>query len=280
MRKKTDASICLLNKIIHQDLKLQTRKKTKVHKLGEKHKKNRKTTCRKLYENHLAGDRWEYAVTLDEALVYLQNANGKREICYVKNGESVPESWIFEKRESFDESFMVVGVISGRGTIPLFKVPSNVKINAQYYIDYVLKPLFNEHLPRLYPKDMNKVFFHHDKATSHTANLTLGYLDEMRTKYGITYIEKENIPVKTPDASPLDFYGFGYLKQELLKRKARTLDGVWKLSQEVWGQVTLRSIKEVFASWKRRLRMVSQMDGEHIENIKDIHNKLNNLKLN
>ena len=138
MRKKTGASICLLNKIIHQDLKLQTRKKTKVHKLGGKHKKNRKTTCRKLYENHLAGDRWEYAVTLDEALVYIQNANGKREICYVKNGESVPESWIFEKRESFDESFMVVGVISGRGTIPLFKVPSNVKINAQYYIDYVL----------------------------------------------------------------------------------------------------------------------------------------------
>ena len=76
-----------------------------------------------------------------EALVYLHNSNGKREICYIKNGEDVPESWIFEKNESFEQSFMVVGVITGKGTVPLFKVPSNVKINAQYYIEFVLKPI-------------------------------------------------------------------------------------------------------------------------------------------
>ena len=194
--------------------------------LNEKQKKNRKTTCRKLYENHLAGERSKFAVTLDEALVYLHNSNGKREICYIKGGESVPESWVFEKNESFDESFMVVGIITGRGTVPLFRVPSNVKINAQYYIDFVLKPLFNVHLPRLYPNEMNKVFFHHDQASSHTANLTIGYLEEMKSKFGITYLEKEDIPVKAPDASPMDFFGFGYLKQKLQKRRSQTLQGV------------------------------------------------------
>ena len=280
IHKSTGLTHPIINKIIHHDLKLQTRKKSKVHRLRDEHKKNRKTTCRKLYEKHLAGDRSQYAVTLDEALVYLHNANGKRQICYIKNGETIPESWVFEKTESFDESFMVVGVITGKGTLPLFRVPSSVKINARYYIEHVLKPLFNDHLPRLYPKEMDKVFFHHDKASSHTANLTLGYLEEMKAKYGIRYMEKEDIPVKAPDASPMDFYGFGYLKQELLKRRAKTLDGVWKLSQEVWSQVTLDKIQKVFASWKRRLRMVTKKDGEHIENIKDIHNKLINLKLN
>ena len=93
------------------------------------------------------------------SLVYLNNSNGKREICYIKNGETVPESWIFEKAESFDEGFMVVGIITGRGTLPLIRVPSKVKINAQFYIDYVLQPLFEIHLPRLYPNEMNKVFF-------------------------------------------------------------------------------------------------------------------------
>jgi len=274
IKNKKDIGLDTICKIIHIDLKLENRKKTKVHRLTQEHKKNRKTTCRKLYENHLAGDKTQYAVTLDEALVYLHNSNGKREICYIKNGESIPESWIFEKAESFDESFMVVGIITGKGTLPLIRVPSKVKINAQYYIDFVLQPLFEIHLPRLYGKNMKKVFFHHDKASSHTANLTIGYLEEMKTKYGITYLEKEDIPVKAPDASPMDFYGFGYLKQELLKRRATTLDGVWKIAQGVWSDIKLDTIKKVFASWKRRLRMVSAMDGAHIENIKGIHKKL------
>ena len=274
IKKKKDIGLDTICKIIHKDLKLETRKKTKVHRLNEEHKKNRKTTCRKLYEYHLAGERSQYAVTLDEALVYLHNSSGKREICYIKNGEDVPESWIFEKNESFEQSFMVVGVITGKGTVPLFKVPSNVKINAHYYVEYVLKPILTIHLPRLYGKDMDKVFFHHDKASSHTANLTIAFLEEMKSKFGISYLEKEDIPVKAPDASPLDFYGFGYLKQELLKRRARTLDGVWKLSQEIWSKITVPKIEKVFASWKRRLRMVTKKDGEHIEQTKAIHQKL------
>ena len=96
-------------------MKLKTKIKTKVHKLTAEHKKNRKTNCRKLYENHLAGQRSEYAVTLDEALVYLEDSNLERRICYVKQGDPVPESWILEKDESFKNGFMIVGVITGRG---------------------------------------------------------------------------------------------------------------------------------------------------------------------
>ena len=121
---------------------------------------------------------------------------------------------------------MVIGVITGRGILPLYRVPSNVKICAQYYVNYVLKPLFEEHLPRLYGEDMKKVFFHHDKATSHTADLTTKYLEKAKRETGISYIEKHDIPVKSPDASPLDFFGFGYLKQELSKRRATTLNGI------------------------------------------------------
>ena len=77
---------------------------------------------------------------------------------------------------------MVVGIITGRDTVPLFRVPSSVKINAQYYVDYVLKLLFTVHLPRLYPNEMDKVYFHHYKASSHTANLTTEYLVKMKAE--------------------------------------------------------------------------------------------------
>jgi hypothetical protein len=82
---------------------LDKRKKVKDHTLDASQKQYRKTNCRKLYEKHLAGNMSEYAVTLDEALVYIyiDDSNGKRQICYVKHGEKVPERWVFEKKESF-----------------------------------------------------------------------------------------------------------------------------------------------------------------------------------
>ena len=85
----------------------------------------------------------------------------------------MPESWIFEKDESFKKCFIFVGILTGKGTIPLIRLPSEVKINAQFYVDYVLKPLFTEHLPKLYRNEMDKVFFHHDKASSHTSHVKL-----------------------------------------------------------------------------------------------------------
>ena len=142
-------------------------------------------TVRPTVESHIEGDRSEYVVTLNEDLVYDNDANGQTQICYITRGESVPEHWEFEKGESFAKSFMVVGIITDRGTVPLFRVPSNVKINAQYCVDYVLKPLFTVHLPRLYPNEMDKVYFHYDKASSHTVNLTTEYLgqDEIGIRY-------------------------------------------------------------------------------------------------
>ena len=92
IKKETSLSLQTINEIIHQDLNLKTRKKVKVHRLRPEPKINRKANCRKLYEKRLAGDRSEFAVTLDEALIYLDDSNGQSKICYIKRGEQVPES--------------------------------------------------------------------------------------------------------------------------------------------------------------------------------------------
>jgi hypothetical protein len=52
---------------------------------------------------------------------------------------------------------------------------------------------------------MDKVFFHHDKAISHTAEKTNEYLEQVKRELGMSYIEKEKIPIKCSDESPHDF---------------------------------------------------------------------------
>ncbi|UYV73818.1 K02A2.6-like [Cordylochernes scorpioides] len=217
-------SLKTINSIIHKDLELDTRRKGKVHKLTPFHMKNRATNARKLYEEHLAGSRSEYTATLDEAWM-------SRIIGFTKCSETFPKG------------FMVVGVMTGRGVLPLIKVPSKVKVNSEFYIECVLKPVI-EQLKDLYPGEMDKVFLHHDKASSHTSNKTQQFLQEMKDTLGLNFIRNSDIPVKSPDASPLDFYGFGMLKQRLFNRRPKTEAGLWKAAQEEWSNVSLSKVKE------------------------------------
>ena len=192
-------------RIIHEDLKLKTRRKTKVHSLNDRHKQIRKTNCRKLYEDHLAADKWKYVVSLDETWVYLNNCDRQTKICYVKPGEKDYEKWLCRCAESFPKGFMLVGIITGKGTLPLIKVPSNVKIDAEYYVNFVLKPIIEKLIPSLYGDETNKVWIHHDAATSHTSKKTQEYLQEASRKFGINFIKNSEIPIKAPDASIVDF---------------------------------------------------------------------------
>ena len=273
MAKKLMVSQRTINKIIHEDLAMVTRRKSKVHKLTEKHMKNRKTNCRKLYENHLAGERSEFVVTLDEAFMYLSYCNGKSKICYVKRGEKTPEDWIYECEKSFPNGFMVVAALCGRGTLPLLRVPNNTKVNSQYYINFVLKPILEEYIPQKYSGELKKVFLHHDKCTSHTSKLTQQYLESVKARLGINFIENKDIPIKSPDASPMDFYGFGHLKQSLLKRHPKTKDGLWKVLNNEWSKVSPQLVTKVFNNWKLRCRLIVKNQGKHIEQTRTIHRR-------
>ena len=48
---------------------------------------NCNTNCWKLYENNLAGEKWVYAVTLDEALIYLDTSMTKLEFVTSKRSQ-------------------------------------------------------------------------------------------------------------------------------------------------------------------------------------------------
>ena len=267
MARKFRVSQDTIRKIINEDLRKKVKKKPLVHTLKATHKANRRTNCRKLYEGHLAGQKSEYVVSLDEAWFYLQDCGLERRIYYKTAGEVDPE-FVTQRKEKFGEKFMVVGAITGRGTVPLITVPGNVKINANYYINDVLKPLLEGSVAKLYPNETHKVFVHHDKASSHTSRKTALYAADLKRRLGMTIINNDQIPVKSPDCSPMDFFGFGVLKQRLHMRRATTIQGVRKVLDDEWSKITPETVRKVFDCWKPRCRLISRTHGEHVEKTK------------
>ena len=73
-------------------------------------------------------------------LSFMYEINRQNRIRYISRWETIPDDWVVSEGESFSKSFMVVGIISKRGTVPLLRVQARVKINAEYYVNYVLKP--------------------------------------------------------------------------------------------------------------------------------------------
>lgn len=261
---------------VHRAIKIlgkKKRRKIRVHQLTEKHKKNRRRTCKNFYVNYLTNKKSEYLVSLDEALFSLQDTNGQRKVYYTTNDEKNSRRLAIPHAENFCKKFMVVGALSGRGTLPLIKVPQKVKVTAKYYIDFVLKPLLEIHVPKLYGKDTKKVIVHHDAASSHTARLTQDYAKDLKARLGITIIQNREIPIKSPDVSPMDFFGFGYLKRKIFLRRPRTFLGVWKVLQDEWCKVDVALVKSVYNSWNRRCRLVVREKGSHIEHVRDLHSK-------
>lgn len=74
------------------------------------------------------------------------------------------------------DKFMVVGALTGlplhRGVLRLHRAPKSIKINVEYYIENVFKPLLEVESPKLYGTDVDKVVVHQDQTPSHIVNKT------------------------------------------------------------------------------------------------------------
>ncbi|GFX89214.1 uncharacterized protein TNCV_1339131 [Trichonephila clavipes] len=89
-----------------------------------------------------------------------------------------------------------------------------------------LKPIFEEEIPATYEKDNDKVEFHMDKACSNTSKSTATYLAKKESETGIKCIPFDEIRVKSPNTSLMDFCVLSLLKQDLRKQYPETLNNL------------------------------------------------------
>jgi hypothetical protein len=90
------------------------------------------------------------------------------------------------------------------GNLNIHRVAKNAKINAIYYQQNKLDPIYRKKILALYGADVSKVWVHQDKASSHMARSTLEYMAKMESETGIHAIPYSDIPVTSPDASYME----------------------------------------------------------------------------
>lgn len=78
----------------------------------------------------MSGNKFEFVVTLDEALFFVQDCKETRRICYTRDKSEI-NKYVYQKKEKFSDKLMVVAAMTGRGPLPLIPVRTNAKINSR-----------------------------------------------------------------------------------------------------------------------------------------------------
>ncbi|GBM47900.1 hypothetical protein AVEN_104469-1 [Araneus ventricosus] len=91
----------------------------------------------------------------------------------------------------------------------------------------------------LYPQCHQTIELHQDKASSHTSQSTVNFVEKMEQVMGAKIVPFSDISAKSPDVSPVYFYAFDLLRYELCERRLTTLFGLWKAVQEEWDNILL-----------------------------------------
>ncbi|RWS26341.1 uncharacterized protein B4U80_07228 [Leptotrombidium deliense] len=206
----------------------------------------------------LRRDRYKKYITTDEALFYLSEYDGQSRIQYISRGQSRKFLEVYKNRKK-SKGVMVWCGISVNGALKPIFVEPGVKINADYYVNHVLKPFLKRDIKRLYP-DMDYVF-HQDSAPSHTAKKTLNFLRQRQ----VSFITPSQWMPSSPDAAPMDFFVWGYIKRRLQHENISTIKALKNAIRREFRNIPCFLLNKVMKSWSRRCRQIYYNKGLQIE---------------
>ena len=260
MGKRVGASAMLINRLIHGHLDKKSLKKTKVHALTPAAIEKRKIRALPFY-NLINNRQFEFILTMDEAWLPYTMKNGKRDFYYDAKtvGERREDPPLTVQSPSHPQKRMFAAGYSWRGPTRFYVVEDKAKVNGEYFLEHILKPMMLVDVAALYGADADKVILHMDSAPSHTKKIVYNWLNSR----GFKFFTKDQWLANSPEVSPMDFFANGYFKSELQKRKFRSVTGMIKAAKQVWSEIPLKMFQESLESWPARVLAIHEARGDH-----------------
>ena len=96
---------------------------------------------------------------MDEMLISTDDVNDQTDFYYNQQGVVVPESWRKLPKKNWPKQIMVAMGICWHGKSRIYIVPSDVKVNADAFIKFILKAVIEKDIPALYEENAKKSCF-------------------------------------------------------------------------------------------------------------------------
>lgn len=144
-----------------------------------------------------------------------------------------------------------------------------MKVNSQNYQDMMIEKFMEKDQKRMFGD--GDWLFHQDSAPSHVSKSTMQYF----ANNNIPVISKDQWLPKSPDLAPMDYFVWGWMKNQLRKRKFTTMDGLKRAILSVWQILPQEFIENAFDSWPGRIQRVIDAKGGHPNKFSHKKSKIN-----
>ncbi len=116
----------------------------------------------------------------------------------------------------------------------------------------------------LLEEDERDIIFQQDSARPHTSNRSMEFL---RSFFGDRLVSKGLWPPRSPDLTPLDFFLWGTLKNNVFKHVPRSIEQLKQLITQEIANISVRSLQNAFRSLLRRALICKNNLGTHFQHL-------------
>ncbi|GFU21849.1 uncharacterized protein TNCV_3283301 [Trichonephila clavipes] len=139
----------------------------------------------------------------------------------------------------------------------------NVTVNGDRYRAMIT----NFFIPELNNHDVQELWFQQDGATCHTARATIDLLKDTFGDRLISRFGPVNLPPKSCDLTPLDYFLWDYVKLLVYAVKPQTLDHLEDNIRRVIADIRPQMLEKVIKNWTSRLDYIRASRGSPMPEI-------------
>lgn len=161
------------------------------------------------------------------------------------------------ERSHYQRKIMVSIYITMNGKFLVDIMPKGCNFNSNYFCGIILPQLEKLAFPNGKKKNDKKWILHFDNAPSHRSKLST----ETLNRYPFRSLPN---PPFSPDVSPLDFGGFGTVKEKMPIGTFEDDDELKENIEEILSHLGPGYFKSLFTEWERRLNEVIRTNGEFV----------------
>lgn len=196
----------------------------------------------------------------DEA-TFMLNGNVNRHNCHYWS--NINPHWMREQHTQHPEKLNVwLGIVGGQFLGPFF-------IDGNLNADGYQRMLEEQIVPTIHHvfDNLDQVWFQQDGAPPHYGLNVRAYLNEIFPNRWIGRRGEIEWPARSPDLSPLDFFAWGHIKENVYKTKPQNIEEMRERIVQVVQSVSQESIALAVSHFYARLGHCQTVLGEQFEHL-------------
>lgn len=225
--------------------------------LTESQKERRTQFCINFLSNFIENDLYKDILFSDEAYFSVNGLVNRQNTRFW--GSEQPREVV--EKKSFDEKLLVWAGFSYSYRIPIVILEGN--LNSEIYLDMLKRHV----LPYLQSNGaMRTSIFQQDGARCHTSEQSLNFLRQKFANRILSDRTDRPWPPNSPDLTPLDFFLWGYLRNQVYKNpRPKTIFELREKIIQCYNEIPRAMFRHACCAVPKRIQLCLERQGGHFE---------------